>query len=105
MAPVLQHLRRPITLIVDYNPEAGIVVKTTREKVEVKGQEAKRYTIPNTDKTVKVAEVEADDIAEVRLKISRSPRTGLCVYLPNGDLIQEKRADLTMILVIQAAGI
>ena len=58
VAPVLGTLRRPLTLIVDYDPEGGITVKTTRGEVVVKEHTVKKYEIPNTKKVVKVSEVE-----------------------------------------------
>lgn len=58
VAPVLGALRRPLTLVVDYDPEGGITVKTTRGEVVVKEHTAKKYEIPNTKKIVKVSEIE-----------------------------------------------
>ena len=43
VAPVLGILRRHLTLVVDYDPEGGITVKTTRGKVEVDEPTAKKY--------------------------------------------------------------
>lgn len=58
VAPVLGALRRPLTLVVDYDPDGGITVKTTRGEVVVKEHTAKKYEIPNTKKVVKISEVE-----------------------------------------------
>jgi len=98
VAPVLGTLRRPLTLVVDYDPEGGIVVKTTRGEVVVKENTAKKYEIPSTKKVIKVAEVNDDPI-------KRSPATGLCVWLPNGDYIQAKKANLTMVQAIKMTGV
>lgn len=48
VAPVLKSLRNPLALIVDYNPQIGITVKTTRNKVKVDEDEAKHYDIPES---------------------------------------------------------
>ena len=69
VAPVLGILRRHLTLVVDYDPEGGITVKTTRGKVEVDEPTAKKYKIPSTKKVVKVAEakpVSAEEWAGVK---------------------------------------
>lgn len=58
VAPVLSTLRRNLTLVVDYDTQKGITVKTTRGEVVVKEHTAKKYEIPNTNKVVKVAETE-----------------------------------------------
>ena len=109
VAPVLDILRRHLTLVVDYDPQAGIIVKTTRGEVVVKENTAKKYEIPKTHKVVKVAEAqpveENEDEPQKSKKIKRSPKTGLCVWLPNGDFIQAKKANLTMAEAVKWAGV
>lgn len=109
VAPVLDILRRHLTLVVDYDPQAGIIVKTTRGEVVVKENTAKKYEIPKTHKVVKVAEAqpveENEDEPQKSKKIRRSPKTGLCVWLPNGDFIQAKKANLTMAEAVKWAGV
>lgn len=97
VAPILTTLRRKLTLVVDYDPEGGITVKTTRGEVVVKEHTAKRYEIPATRKVVTVAE------GDEKVPVKRSPATGLCVWLPDGDFIQAKRANLTMAEAIEQA--
>lgn len=58
VAPVLSILRRPLILVVDYDPQGGITVKTTRGEVVVEEDTAKKYKIPSTSKVVKVAEAQ-----------------------------------------------
>lgn len=99
VAPILTTLRRKLTLIVDYDPEGGITVKTTRGQVVLKEHTAKKYAIPATKKVVTVAE------ADKKLPIKRSPATGLCVWLPNGDFIQAKKTNVTMMEAIENAGV
>ena len=109
VTPVLDILRRHLTLVVDYDPQAGIIVKTTRGEVVVKENTAKKYEIPKTHKVVKVAEAqpveENEDEPQKSKKIKRSPKTGLCVWLPNGDFIQAKKANLTMAEAVKWAGV
>ena len=109
VAPVLDILRRHLTLVVDYDPQAGIIVKTTRGEVVVKENTAKKYEIPKTHKVVKVAEAQhvegKEDEPQKSKKIKRSPNTGLCVWLPNGEFIQAKKANLTMAEAVKWAGV
>lgn len=109
VAPVLSILRRHLTLVVDYDPEGGITVKTTRGEVVVKENTAKKYEIPKTHKVVKVVEAQhvegEEDKPQKSKKIKRSPNTGLCVWLPNGDFIQAKKANLTMVEAVKWAGV
>lgn len=88
VAPVLGNLRRPLTLVVDYDPEGGITVKTTRGEVVVKENTAKRYEIPNTSKVVKVAESETPPARNDREKekYTRGPRVKFEVRL-NGRVV------------------
>ena len=107
--PVLGILRRHLTLVIDYDPQAGIIVKTTRGEVLVKENTAKKYEIPSTKKVVKVAEAQhvegVEDEPQKSTIIKRSPSTGLCVWLPNGDFIQAKKANLTMVEAVKWAGV
>ncbi len=102
VAPVLSALRRHLTLVVDYDPEGGITVKTTRGEVVVKEHTAKKYEIPSSKKVVKVAEAEEDTMQQESIK--RSPKTGLCVWTSADEFIQEKKANLTMAKAVEKAG-
>lgn len=91
VAPVLGTLRRPLTLVVDYDPEGGITVKTTRGEVVVKENTVKKYEIPNTSKVVKVAEGESPFSASEpnereKEKYTRGPRVKFEVRL-NGRVV------------------
>ena len=109
VAPVLNILRRHLTLVVDYDPQGGIIVKTTRGKVAMEEHTAKKYEIPSTHKVVKVAEAqkqtEKKEQSENHKIIKRGPNTGLCVWLPNGDFIQGKKANKTMAEAVERAGV
>ena len=99
VAPILSSLRRQLTLVVDSDPVGGITVKTTRGEVVFKEHTAKKYKIPSTQKVITVAEASKNKI------IKRSPATGLCVWLPDGEFIQAKKANLTMADAIIHAGV
>lgn len=96
VAPELGALRRPLTLVVDYDPEGGITVKTTRGEVVVKENTAKKYEIPNTKKVVKVSEIEdtsgshdSEKTEGKYPKYSRGPKVKFLVRL-NGKVVEGK---------------
>lgn len=101
VAPVLSILRRHLTLVVDYDPEGGITVKTTRGEVVVKEHTAKKYEIPASSKVVKVAEAQPKE----KQPIKRGPKTGLCVWISSDEFIQEKNAAWTMAKAVERAGV
>ena len=105
VAPVLSNLRRSLTLVVDYDSNGDITVKTTRDKVVVKENTVKRYEIPTTRKTIQISEANPKEPSAANVPIKRSPATGLCVWLPGGNFIQEKKANLTMSSAVIAAGV
>lgn len=95
VAPVLTTLRRNLTLIVDYDTEQGVTVKTTRGEVVVKEHTAKKYQIPSTNKVVKVAEVDNEPEEEPESdngdapKFTRGPKIKFEVRL-NGNVVEGK---------------
>lgn len=109
VAPVLTTLRRSLTLIVDYDTEQGITVKTTRGEVVVKEHTAKKYQIPSTDKVVKVAEADNNPKEEQKSdnddspKITRGPRVKFEVRL-NGNVVGGKDAIDVFVNVIKQIG-
>ncbi|MCQ2235239.1 MAG: hypothetical protein MJZ24_10935 [Paludibacteraceae bacterium] len=112
VAPVLSTLRRNITLVVDYDTEKGITVKTTRGEVVVKEHTVKKYQIPSTKKTIQVAEAaitpskeEEKKTEDEREPITRSESIGFKVTLSDGKVIYRKTAKDTMIATLQAIGL
>lgn len=100
VAPVLSNLRRPFSLVVDYDPEVVVIVKTTRGEVVVKENTAKKYQIPNTTKVVVVSEVADEDNAESEVstdeegsRYSRGSNVKLEVWL-NSKLVDGKGGHL-----------
>lgn len=105
VAPVLSTLRRNLTLIVDYDTDKGITVKTTRGEVVVKEHTAKRYEIPATKKVVTVAEADLTAVnSEEEFGITRSESVGFSVTFRDGSVIVRKDAQSTMIATLRAIG-
>lgn len=104
VAPVLSTLRRNLTLVVDYD-----TVKTTRGEVVVKEHTAKKYELPSTYKTIKVAEVDEtqdeEENDELRNSITRSESIGFKITFPDGTVIREKDAKTTMIATLRKLGL
>lgn len=106
VAPVLTTLRRSLTLIVDYDAELGVTVKTTRGEVLVKEQTAKKYQLPPTGKVGSVAEASPAIVKrpERKYPAKRAPSTGLCVWISESEFIQENKAAETFAKAIAVAG-
>lgn len=106
VAPVLGNLRRPLSLIVDYNPEIGITVKTTRSEVVVQEKTVKKYEIPSKSPNIERATCEDSLENDLPSKKSykRSPATGLCVWITPDEFVQEVKASHTMARAIEIAG-
>ena len=106
VAPVLGNLRRPLSLIVDYNPEIGITVKTTRSEVVVQEKTVKKYEIPSKSPNIENATCEdsLDNDLPSKKSLKRSPATGLCVWITPDEFVQEVKASHTMTRAIEIAG-
>ncbi len=111
VAPVLGSLRRPLTLVVDYDPQGGITVKTTRGEVVVKEKTVKKYQIPSTNKVVTVGETdesskreepEEDTSVEIS-KFTRGPRVKFEVRL-NGKIVEGKDGAGILVEAIRRIG-
>ncbi len=94
--PLLKPIQRDLVLVLEYHPGADISVALSRKAKVVEAIGAKP--------------LELDPQAqhkEGKKGISKShiaPKTGLCVYLPDGSFIQEKKACDTFVKAIQQAG-
>lgn len=111
VAPVLGSLRRPLTLVVDYDPQGGITVKTTRGEVVVKEKTVKKYQIPSTNKVVTVGETTEnsetegpeDDTTVETPKFTRGPRVKFEVRL-NGKIVEGKDGAGILVEAIRRIG-
>ena len=94
--PLLKPIQRDLVLVLEYHPGADISVALSRKAKVVEAIGAKP--------------LELDPQAqhkEGKKGISKShiaPKTGLCVYLPDGSFIQKKKACDTFVKAIQEAG-
>ena len=106
VAPVLGNLRRPLSLIVDYNPETGITVKTTRSEVVVQEKTVKKYEITSKSQSIEpiTSKESLGENPSLKQGLKRSPATGLCVWISNDEYLQEDRASQTMARAIDLAG-
>lgn len=95
--PALKQVQRELVLVVDYHPGLPVSVSLSRKA--------------NVSQLIDAKLLEADPQVqhkEGKKGISKShvaPKTGLCVYLPDGTFIQEKKASDTFIKAIQLAGV
>ena len=95
--PALKQVQRELVLVVDYHPGLPVSVSLSRKA--------------NIAQLIDAKLLEADPQVqhkEGKKGISKShvaPKTGLCVYLPDGTFIQEKKASDTFIKAIQLAGV
>jgi len=107
--PSLSKIQRNLVLVVEYTPGHPINVALSRK---VKVAELKDAKVLEPDpKDVKAfqhpSSTKKDNLKKSTTKtnIKRSPKTGLCVWLPNGEFIQAKKANITMGQVIEMVGV
>jgi hypothetical protein len=95
--PALKQVQRELVLVVDYHPGLPVSVSLSRKA--------------NIAQLIDAKLLEADPQAQHKegkkgiAKSHVSPKTGLCVYLPDGSFIQEPKACDTFIKAIQLAGV
>ena len=95
--PALKQVQRELVLVVDYHPGLPVSVSLSRKA--------------NIAQLIDAKLLEADPQAQHKegkkgiAKSHVSPKTGLCVYLPDGTFIQEPKACDTFIKAIQLAGV
>lgn len=94
VAPLLKPIQRDLVLVVEYHPGEEISVALSRKVKVAEMLGAKTMSAGATPS-------DSDDWNP----IIRSPKTGLCVFLKDGTLIQERKACDTFVKAIQAAGI
>lgn len=91
--PMLSQIQRELVLVVEYKPGTPISVALSRKT--------------NISQLIEAKKLEADPQVDHKAHGShktkvtkKTPATGLCVYLPDGDLIQETSAAATYIAAI-----
>lgn len=95
--PLLKPIQRDLVLVVEYHPGEPISVALSRK---VKAAEALGAKLLELDPQAQHKEVKKGVI-----KTHIAPKTGLCVYLPDGSIIQEKKACDTFVEAIKIAGV
>lgn len=95
--PLLSQIQRELALIVEYHPNESIKVSLLRKIKVVETLDAKPLELDS--------QVQHKEGKKGITKQHISPKTGLCVYLPDGSFIQEKKACDTFVKAVQAAGV
>lgn len=91
--PMLSQIQRELVLVVEYKPGTPISVALSRKTNITQLIEAKKLEAD--------PQVEHKSHGSHKTKVTkRTPATGLCVYLPDGDFIQESSAAATYIAAI-----
>ena len=94
--PALSQVKRELVLVVDYEPGKPLSVKLSRKVNLKKIGDLKELTSPDPQ-----AEHRA---GAPRKTTRRAPKSGLCITLPDGDIIQEKTAAATLVKAVETVG-
>ena len=94
VAPLLKPIQRDLVLVLEYHPGEEISVALSRKVKVAEMLGAKTMSAEATPSG-------ADDWTP----ITRSPKTGLCVFLKDGTFMQERKACDTFVKAILVAGI
>ena len=94
VAPLLKPIQRDLVLVVEYHPGEEISVALSRKVKVAEMLGAKTMSVD-------AAPLDSEDWDP----IIRSPKTGLCVFLKDGTLIQERKACDTFVKAILEAGV
>lgn len=94
VTPLLKPIQRDLVLVLEYHPGEEISVALSRKVKVAEMLGAKTMS-------AEVTPSGADDWTP----ITRSPKTGLCVFLKDGTFIQERKACDTFVKAILVAGI
>lgn len=95
--PLLTPIRRDLVLVLEYHPGEDISVKLSR-KVKIVDALGAKVLEPDP-------QAQHKDGKKGITKTHIAPKTGLCVYLPDGSFIQEKKACDTFVEAIKIAGV
>ena len=96
--PMLSQIQRELVLVVEYKPGTPIGVALSRKTNISQLLEAKKLEVD--------PQVDHKERAPHKNKVeTRTPATGLCVHLHNGDFIQESTAASTFVKAIVKAGL
>ena len=96
--PLLSQIQRELVLVVEYKPGTPISVALSRKAKISEIVDAKRLDI---DPKVEHRQTGPKQAHQPK----RQPKTGLCVFRPDGSFIQESSASYTMVKAITEAGL
>ncbi len=95
IAPRLNPIKRDVVLVLEYHPGEDISVALSRKVKVAEALGAKPLELdPQAQHT------EGKKAPKTKV----SPKTGLCIYLPDGSFIQKKKASDTMVEAVRMAG-
>lgn len=97
IAPRLKPIKRDLVLVVEYHPGEEISVALSRKIKVAESLGAKPLELD--------PQVLHKEGKKGVTKTHIAPKTGLCVYIPDGSFIQEKKACDTFVKAIQMAGV
>lgn len=95
--PLLEPIQRELVLVVEHTPGEPLKVALSRKAKISDFSDAKPIALD--------PEVEHKEGKKGIARTKKVPKTGLCVILPNGDLIQENNACDTLVEAVKAAGV
>ena len=95
--PLLKPIQRDLVLVLEYHPGEEISVSLSRKVKVAEALGAKPLELD--------PEVQHKEGKKGITKSHIAPKTGLCVYLPDGSFIQEPKACDTFCKAIQVAGV
>jgi hypothetical protein len=95
--PLLKPIQRDLVLVLEYHPGADISVALSRKAKVVETLGAKPLELD--------PQAQHKEGKKGSVKPHIAPKTGLCVHLPDGSFIQEKKASETFVKAIQRAGV
>ncbi len=95
IAPRLNPIKSDVVFVVEYHPGEDISVALSRKVKVAEALGAKPLELdPQAQHT------EGKKAPKTKV----SPKTGLCIYLPDGSFIQKKKASDTMVEAVRMAG-
>lgn len=97
VAPILNQIRRKLTLVVDYEPGSELSVRMTRKKVVINDTDTKVYSLVPYDK---------QGLKKRKIKTGRKqgPASHIVVRWPDGTTIAKDDACQTLVAVIERIG-
>lgn len=104
--PFVSELSTPFSIVINYTPKDGIVVRTSDSKIAAKSFPQKSKFPDELFPGMRVDKHKSNTKAQTNSpSTKRAPNTGLCVWISENEFVQEETAILTMIRVIELAGV